>query len=144
MTSHQTLINHPKLHVDLVRGAEGPTHDPYSYEEISVRVPGCEVMIHTGLACFIELNGEKFDIPIVKSVVDYDKNFAATAEFVLVSKIGYTREQLERMSRKAKSRCPKGGTHDIVSESGYPGEHFDVCLKCDRIVNNYFNSSAVE
>lgn len=134
----KTLINHPHLKMRMRTGSEGPRHDPYSYTEYTVETPNAEVLLHEGLAVFKEVNGER----VSAKSGDYD---AAHAFFDcdLVKHTGFTLAQLERISRNAKSRCRKGGYHDTYSESGYPGEEFEVCTKCGEVVDSYFNESAI-
>lgn len=143
MTTHQTLFTHPKLSVSVVRGTEGPSHDPYSYEETTIKVPGSKIVIHAGLAEFIKLNGETFPISVHKR-----ERFGEAIDVLLRAKVGYSRVQLERIARKkrqARTRaCPLGGLHDLQWGHGFPGEELLWCTKCKHILDRTFNSSAIE
>jgi len=141
-------------------GTEGPRHDPYGYTEITARRNGHAVTLHTGLAVWLKVNGEMFDAKITKeqklllnqltdewelcTVWDPDhskKEFEAyIVEFERL--IGFTPKQMERWERKARSRC-RCGSKEFKYVDGYPGEHFTMCVKCDNIVNTYFNESEI-
>jgi hypothetical protein len=133
-----TLINHPKLQVWMRTGSEGPRHDPYSYGELTVKTPKHKVMIHEGLACFVVVDGKRSDA----TRKTYDK-FSKVSDRLLKRWTGYTRKQIGRIHRKSKEQCPFGGRHETIDMSGFPGEHFQVCQKCDKIVDSYFNESAI-
>lgn len=137
-----TLINTPKLFVHMKTGSEGSSHDPYSYEELYMQANGHKITMHYGLAYWCEIDDEKI-IPVGDAYCDphhFDKQIKKL--------IGYTPEQLRRFSRKAKEskaneECPKGGFHSFEEMSGYPGEHFTMCSKCNQSIDYYFCESAI-
>jgi hypothetical protein len=49
-----TRPSHTGTKIDIVNGREGPKHDPYSYEEITIERRGWRVTMHLGLAEWIE------------------------------------------------------------------------------------------
>ena len=42
-------------------GSEGPRHDPYGYNEISFTKDNKQILIHMGLAQYIEINGQRIE-----------------------------------------------------------------------------------
>lgn len=50
-----------KLHI--FHGTEGPSFDPYAYTEITVERFGHVVCLHCGLAEWIEIDGERTEVP---------------------------------------------------------------------------------
>lgn len=133
----RTLINHPKLSVRQKTGREGPSWDPYHYDEYHITTPKGSLVLHDGLLVYAELNGERH----VATGKDY--NSPAWRNKFAVELTGYNFVQLQRFSDSAKARCPKGGYHDTRSERGYPGETFEVCSKCNKVTDSYFCESAV-
>lgn len=131
----RTMINHPKLNVHFRTGSEGPRHDPYSYEEWTIETPENTVQIHQGLGDWIKCNGREYPETARGSRGDLD-NF-------LTEKVGFTLEQIRRIHRNLKSRCPKGGQHEEEWISGYPGEDLLFCHKCEKFVDSTFNESAI-
>ena len=55
---------------------------------------------------------------------------------------GYTIDQLERFSRKARERCTCG-SRSFEEVRGYPGEWHSSCTKCHRVRETTFNEGAV-
>jgi hypothetical protein len=133
-----TLINHPKLQAWIRTGSEGPHHDPYGYEELTVKTQKHKVTIHEGLACFVVVDGKR-----INATRKTYENFSKVSNRLLSMRTGFTKHQLERIHRKSKRQCPLGGRHETINMNGYPGEHFQVCQKCDKIVDSYFNESAI-
>ena len=133
-----TILNHPKIRVTRRTGEEGPHHDPYHYDEITVDNGSCEIMIHSGLAQYVQVNGYVFDASTHGHYNDDDWMTSFVEEIT-----SYKLTDLIKWGEKAKERCREGGYHDTHSVDGYPGEHFEVCGKCGRVVDGYFNESAV-
>lgn len=49
-----------KQYIRVKHGTEGPRHDPYLYTELTFhRLNGDVIVCHTGLACWLTLNGKK-------------------------------------------------------------------------------------
>lgn len=127
----RNLIKSPSLEVSTQSGTEGPRHDPYHFTEYHATVRGVEVVLHEGLAEWIEVNGRK----------------PATGrnprdEFAWL--VGYTPEQLEMFaSRLASSKFRAHKAHGgFRAERGYPGETMTVC-KCGECLDYSFNEDAV-
>lgn len=134
-----TLISHPRLHVREKTGSEGPSYDPYGFTELHVHTAdNIDVVLHEGLAMYFLLNGLRTNIV----GADYD-NPKDIFDKVLLDVTGFTEAQLRRFHRKASSRCPEGGYHDTESVRGYPGESLEICCKCGKVVDSYFNEGAI-
>lgn len=118
-------------------GSEGPRHDPYHYEELTVKRPdGRSITIHTGLAFWAEAgDGRREDHDVEKAMTLFEQV------------AGITPHQAEKTYRELRDRRyryhPCGQRH-FEDASGYPGESFVVCRKCGLVVDSHFNISAVE
>lgn len=136
-----TAISHQRLTVNVSTGCEGPRHDPYSYTETEVVVPGATVLLHEGLGTWMKVNGEKVEAP---KDLSHDEREKWLREEAFPDATGFTKAQLERIANRLSSRCRKCGGKSFHTESGYPGEHFDVCDSCGHIQNTSFSISDVE
>lgn len=135
-----TIINHPRLRVDLRTGSEGPKHDPYHFEEYRIRTPDTEVVVHLGLGDWVTVGKTQLEL-----VGFTDKERAKfIREDVLKRVTGYTMTQLERIARKRSERCANCSGKVFESVCGFPGEHLTMCSYCGHIVDNYFCISEVE
>lgn len=134
----QTLIDHPRLKVRKSTGSEGPRHDPYHYDELTIKTPQGEFVAHLGLAVYVQENGEK----ISAAGNDYEQAFKWQDSY-LVKWTGYTNKQLERIADQIKYRCKEGGYHYGPELDGYPGESFCLCQKCGKMFDFNFDESAV-
>ena len=136
-----TMIAHPRLQVRAKTGAEGPRHDPYSFREYHVTIPhGC-VVLHEGLGTWLTFNRHRIEPP---KGLSWEKQETWLRTDGFRELVGYSIEQLERMHRKLNARCPKCSGKQFHTESGYPGETFEVCDCCNHIMQSYFNRSAIE
>lgn len=124
-----------KNRISLKTGSEGPRHDPYSYEEVTVEGRNGKTTAHIGLGCWVRNNsGPKIHV----EDVDLDKAFEryTGVSIAVATKLYHTLPY-----RKHARRC---GCKETGSVSGYPGETLEVCLKCGEVVNGHFDRSAVE
>jgi hypothetical protein len=142
---YETLIKHPKLRVARITGSEGPSHDPYGYEELRAELPNGTITYHMGLGSWVQFHDGKPGRrakPIKKidgrtcTEADLRKAFELT--------VGFSINQIERIHRKLKSRCRKCGGKHTKWEVGYPGEHFECCVSCGHIVGSYFCKGEIE
>jgi hypothetical protein len=134
-----TMINTPKLVVLVKTGREGPRFDPYSYTEYKATMPSTSFEIHRGLAFWVRTNGGP-KINITGRNYDDDERFV---DNVFRYATGYTLRQLIRFHDSAKARCIEGGRHNTISMGGYCGETFDVCTKCNRVVDSFFDRESI-
>lgn len=123
--------------VTIKSGSEGPCHDPYHYEEITVQRPdGRVVVYHEGLGIWAEANDG--------AAVDRTKEDAAA---LFERYAGVSVRALKRAMHKAHerkfTRHPCGMSH-MKDVNGYPGETLTVCGKCGAVIDNHFDRSAVE
>lgn len=131
-----TMINTPNLKVSLSTGTEGPSYDPYSYDELTAETPKGTLVVHLGLAEWSEFNGIRFE----------HYNEGDWADAALVAHTGYTWRQLERFASRKNQYCPATANHrhNPYSMAGFPGETFEVCAACGQMLNSYFSRSAIE
>jgi hypothetical protein len=134
-------------------GSEGPHHDPYGYIEFTftrkrIQRKGKTVVLHLGLAEWIQINDRKLDAPR-RLRMSNSHNARAIGKARMkwfndrfAKETGYSRVQWERFCRKARERC-RCGCKQFETQSGYPGESFEVCTNCGAIVSCDFNESAI-
>jgi uncharacterized protein YerC len=123
-------------------GTEGSQHDPYSYEELIFKRKELKVVLHYGLAEWIEINDQRTlrddyseNIPL-KEINIYKKFEESTG----LSTINFERVY-DRINHPKK--CKKCGSKKRAFMSGFPGETFEMCGKCEHIINTHFNESAI-
>lgn len=118
-------------------GSEGPSHDPYGWDSITVYRLGHEFEFEShalGDTTF-KLDGKL----IAGGCSDAEERRAAEA-FKLASG-GWPSEWM-RWHERAHSRC-SCGCRELGSMPGYPGEHFQVCVRCGNIVSASFHESEI-
>lgn len=133
-----TMINHPSLTVRHLTGNEGPQHDPYQYAEYEIETRCRSIVVHIGLAVYVVIDGERQDA----DREGYDKP-NRWADMFVQEVTSFTLIQIERIHRHLSARCSEGGEHWTMDVNGYPGEHFEYCVKCNKTVNSYFCMGAV-
>lgn len=124
--------------VEFESGSEGPSHDPYGWDRITVYRGGSEYEFEShalGDTTF------KMDGELRAGGCSDAEAREAAAEFERLS--GGSPGDWMNWHGRATSRCPKCGCRELVSMSGYPGEHFEVCAKCDCIAASHFNESEI-
>ena len=99
-------------------GSEGPSHDPYSYDEINVETKGHDVCIHYGLAVWLEVDGKHTDY--------YGNEYEAFELFKLLT--GAPPADFINWYYRARSRC-SCGCRAQRSVPGYPGETLNICVR---------------
>lgn len=125
--------------ITIRRGKEGPRHDSYSFEEITVqRSDGRSVMLHTGLALWAkgyDADGEVYAMRV---------NKAAVALFIEIA--GITPHQAEKAAcefRERRYRYHPCGLRYLKDVDGFPGETLVFCGKCGDVVDMNFNINAI-
>jgi len=119
--------------VDIRTGTEGPRHDPYGYEELTVTSERCgTVTLHEGLGCWLRVNGA------CANEGDHDR-CVALFEHVC----GITAKAARRAYERLRNRCQNCGCTDQRALSGYPGETLYLCVRCDAVVHVDFNEAAI-
>lgn len=117
--------------IEIKHGSEGPKHDPYSYTEITftpTHEGGTVYVLHMGLVDWIKGNGKL--IP------------CADVAFEFKTRTGLTPEDAQQILIRMKHRC-KCGCRQTRSKSGYPGESFNVCIRCGNTVSTDFHESEI-
>ena len=123
--------------VKLQSGSEGPPHDPYHFDEMTVERQNGKITIHLGLGMWCRYNGHK---------VEGEEESSQLFEAIVGMPWHVVLKSLRTLeARKAKAlwlkhrHCPG----DARRVSGYPGEHFTLC-GCGEVINYSFNRSEVE
>lgn len=119
-------------------GTEGPSHDPYSYEELTVCKNNKTVTLHLGLAEWIEIDGKRQEA-VFRNMTEYA--FDPSEEFKLQT--GMTVEQFERRYYSNHNTCKKCGCDTTHSVAGFPGESLNVCDNCGEVVSSDFNEREI-
>ena len=138
----ETLFKSPRLKAWRRTGSEGPRHDPYAYEEITVETPSGETTLHMGLGVWLDHNGHRIK-------PDFGNNYEASEKELITTIFpkltGWTMDQINRFHTKLKSRCRKcGSTKGTTTETGYPGEYLEICVNCGHIGGGYFCRGEIE
>lgn len=119
--------------ISISTGSEGPRHDPYSYQEITVERQALMVTAHYGLAVWLDIDRLVLHFSDSKAL---DEVFTATT--------GMTLAQAERAVRKLKElpyrEHRKHGGFEWAD--GFPGEALCFC-KCGHVVDSTFNAGAI-
>lgn len=120
--------------LSLVQGSEGPKYDPYHYDEWTVtRVhdnTSMVIVLHTGLVEWVSLNGVK------------DTSGASPYE-VFTAGTNIPCHLLEEIYYRMRHTCRACGCKKTHTESGFPGESFNVCDRCGDIVSHNFHESEI-
>lgn len=120
--------------IDIKTGTEGPRHDPYGYEEITVTRPNGDVItLHQGLVEWVQVNNSQ----------RHGNRRTASCRKVFEFFAGCTPEVARRAYERVQYTCKSCGRSDLRCVSGYPGETFNVCIHCDTVVSSDFNESAI-
>lgn len=120
-------------------GAEGPRHDPYHYEEMTVARPdGRVITVHLGLAVWADArwpNG-------MQRTTDDE-----TEVFTLFNEVaGVTYDVAEKAFHNLPARRirqHKCGTKHLFECAGYPGESFLICRACGDVIDSRMDMSAI-
>jgi hypothetical protein len=116
-------------------GSEGPRHDPYHYEELTVEGRNGTTTVHMGLGEWIQNNkGPKVRI----EGKELDSVFQAYTGIGIHTAI----KLYEQRPWRKHSRICSG--KDTETVHGYPGETLEVCCKCGQVVTSHMNFSAIE
>jgi hypothetical protein len=123
--------------ISMTTGSEGPRHDPYHYEEMTVEGRNGTIVLHSGLVTWLKHNKRTFKNED-EAVLMFEVLVGVPPHIAL-------RAYWEVENRKAKAlwrkhRHCKGETRNT---HGYPGEHFMIC-GCGEILDYHFNRSEIE
>lgn len=126
--------------IEIQTGTEGPRHDPYGWEEITVRRMNDQVVVtlHEGLATWVRIDGV--------GTVHEGYNPLLTADMirkVFEAWAGITPDIARKAYNRFHSVCRDCGCRDVYWKSGFPGESFAFCCDCDAVVDYSFNESAI-
>lgn len=124
-------------HIEVTHGTEGPRHDPYSYEEITVHGRNGPVTLHTGLAVWCR--GQRSAVSDTEA--DAYVMFTRLTGMTFQRAMRAYRRQEERPLREHNARC-KGRDFECVG--GYPGEYLTMCGTCGDVVDYSLNRSEIE
>lgn len=126
-------------HIHVRTGSEGPRHDPYHYEEVTVQRPdGRKVTLHVGLGVWAEAENavlrERTDSP--QEAYHMFERYAGVPVYVA--------ERAYRSLPMRRLKAHPCGLQHIVDVNGFPGETLTVCGKCGHVVDSHFDRSAIE
>lgn len=119
-------------------GAEGPRHDPYHFEEITVdRQDGRKVTLHVGLGVWATAEGgpmrERTDSP-------------QEAYHMFERYAGVSHHAMERAMHALPIRRIRQhpcGVKYLRDVNGYPGETLTVCEKCGDVIDGHQDMSVI-
>lgn len=132
--------------ITLKTGAEGPHHDPYHYDELTVkRQDGRKVTLHSGLGVWLKVKtAEGRKIELSESDVKAGR-LAELFEYHAGITLSAAHKALDGPERaRVKAHFRKCGNSGFIATTGYPGESFDYCEKCGFVAGYSFDRSAVE
>lgn len=122
----------------LARGSEGPRHDPYSYEELTVDGRNGETVIHIGLAVWITNDRMDLKVDDEKLVFDIFEKCVGVSFPAAMKAYHYVNDVLPY--KLHAMRCDGRFNHG----TGYPGESFNYCDKCNFVAGFHMDWSAIE
>jgi hypothetical protein len=129
------------MRIHIKTGREGPRHDPYGYDEITVhRADGAHVTLHEGLGTWIEFK----DARGTGNKLDERDAPRAQIDAAFERVAGVSVEAARKAYRALRSRCRNCGGRETKFARGYPGESFELCVQCGHVVDSHFDLSAVE
>lgn len=144
VTSTKTIdsvcLNTPVL---IQHGSEGPSHDPYSFEEFTYFLPNNDtddqeekdrVVIHLGLGDVVKVN----NVEVARGYENVNIWVQNKHKMSIDTLIDTLREEDQI------STCPRCGCKDLVWKSGFPGESLLICTECEEICDTSFNPSEIE
>lgn len=127
-------------HVTMRSGREGPRHDPYHFDEMTVRRPdGRTITVHLGLAVWADARWPNGMQQTTDDETEVWNLFTQVA--------GVTYDVAERAFHSLparRMRAHKCGVKHLFECSGYPGETFIVCRACGGVIDSTFDRSAIE
>ena len=119
-------------------GEEGPKHDPYSFTEYETDVNGHRTVFHFGaLGSWLKIGHN------TKIFFDHQNHFPHSVQVEFERLVGRTIESIDDELNRPPV-CPDHPEADTISQAGYPGESFECCSVCGKVVDTHFNRSAVE
>ena len=125
--------------IELRSGREGPRHDPYHYDELTLRrSDGRWATVHIGLAEWMEY----FDGRVKRRFEDS----ATVLNFKFEAVMGVSTRTVYRALHEIgarRIRNHKCGQRHLDWVSGYPGEELLYCNECGTVLDSSFNLSAV-
>lgn len=128
--------------ITIKTGSEGPKHDPYHYEQITVRrSSGDEIVYHCGgLSEWLEVRANDRVI----RAAGYDETEECRRLFEAY--VGVSYEVAVKAYRSLPWRRLKAhpcGLQFICDVPGYPGETLTVCGKCGHVIDGHMDMSAI-
>ena len=124
--------------VTLRTGSEGPPHDPYHFDELTVERRNSKTVIHLGLAVWCQhnkgtkVNGEEYASALFEAHVGMPWH-------VVLKSLRKLEERKAKALWLKHRHCPG----DARRVAGYPGERFTLC-GCGEVIDYSFNRSEVE
>lgn len=121
-------------------GSEGPKHDPYHYDEITVETGGVRITLHSGLMVWLDI-----ETPIEKVRQDLFGSDYDNGDHIFECLTGYHPSQWLKWHEDARSRCRQCGNHKKFRYGrGYVGETVTICGVCGNVICDDFHISMIE
>lgn len=129
-------------------GSEGPEHDPYAFTEITfVRTDGITVVFHSGLgeSCRVYKGEGRRRRSHLLPGLDWSTATGDDAAPCFEEATGVPLAWLTRYEHRKQNprKCRKCGCKKLGWMSGFAGESFLVCKKCDHFNAFDFNEAAI-
>ncbi len=122
-------------------GIEGPRHDPYGWEELTVQRPNGCWCYRTGGLGYIKISRNE---GIVFEQSDVTKSGAEKEAIDFFARMtGLTPVQWLRTEMRLNRKCPSCGTKGYHLVGEYTGEEMIICDGCDNVVGSNFNNAAI-
>jgi hypothetical protein len=123
--------------ISLRCGSEGPRHDPYHFNELTVEGRNGTTTLHLGLAVWCKNDKLKLRVDNDEAFKLFERCVGVSSE---VAHKAYEYKEYVLPYKLHSLKC------DAAMENvhGFPGETFDHCPKCGATAGYHFNRSAIE
>lgn len=129
-----------ELKVEHDSWSEGPEHDPYSVEQITVSQKGVRVEFRLGMVCALRVTMKRCQYTCHGyGPDDREKQLFNWFERITGKKL----DEFMQDERDEEAVCKECGASDFEWTPGYPGETFLICQKCGAHAGMCFNESAI-
>lgn len=119
-------------------GTEGPSYDPYHYDEITVERGFNKITYHSGLQAFVIVED------IGSNPIKIETSNKEKINEIFVQNIGHELDDILKALHKIKSlkKCRQCGSKKLESMGGFAGESFTMCHN-GHVIDYDFNINAI-
>ena len=124
--------------VGIKHGSEGPRHDPYSYIEFRWTKGDRVVVLHQGLANWVEVGGIKHE--------GSGATYQSLPVEIFEKETGLSVDEIYQAMHEGDGErviCEQCTSKDIEWVNGHPGEKFLQCNSCGHVLITDFNEGAI-